>query len=95
MPDDKKTIQPIDAGFDEVAKAMVKTSKEIGSSGNKISILSPKSTAKEISQTQGSLDLGIEMDAEFSFRKTKPHGTLEKVLQLFFKIKCIRSVVFF
>jgi hypothetical protein len=48
-----------------VAKAMVSTSKEISTFPNKINILSSKSTSKEIGPIQGSLDLGIEMDAEF------------------------------
>lgn len=64
MPD-KKTIEPINADFDDVAKAMVSTSKEISNLPSKINILSTKSTPKEISPAQGSLDLGIEMDAEF------------------------------
>lgn len=65
MPNDKKTIEPINADFDDVAKAMVSTPKEISLSPNKISILASKTTSKEISPSQGSFDLGIEMDAEF------------------------------
>lgn len=65
MANDKKTIEPIDADFDEVAKAIVSTPKEISLSPNKISILASKTTSKEISPSQGSFDLGIEMDAEF------------------------------
>lgn len=65
MANDKKIIDPIDADFDEVAKAMLHVSKEISSLPNKISILATKSTSKEISPAQGSFDLGIEMDAEF------------------------------
>ena len=65
MPDDKKTIEPIDADFDEVAKALIRSSKEISPLPNKINILSSKSTSKEIGLSQGSLDLGIEIDAEF------------------------------
>lgn len=65
MPEDNKTIQPINASVDEVAKAMICPSKEIRLLSSQISILSQKSTAKEISPVQGSLDLEIEMDAEF------------------------------
>ena len=65
MPEDKKTIQPINASVDEVAKAMIRSSKEISPLSNQISTLSQNSTSKEISPVQGSLDLRIAMDAEF------------------------------
>lgn len=60
-----KDIEPIDADFDEVAKAMTQSPKGISSLPNKINILSTKLTSKEISSIQGSFDLGIEIDAEF------------------------------
>lgn len=71
MPDDKKTIQPINAPFDDVAKAMLRTQtkpEEITSNTNRISVLAPKSTSKEITRVQGSLDLEVE--------RTSP-GTLQ------------------
>lgn len=67
MPDDKKTIQPINAPFDDVAKAMLRTQtkpEEITSNTNRISVLAPKSTSKEITRVQGSLDLEVERDID-------------------------------
>jgi hypothetical protein len=44
---------------------MGKAPEEISSNANKISVLAPKNTPKEISPKQGSLALGIEKDADF------------------------------
>ncbi|MEZ0169950.1 hypothetical protein [Microvirga sp. TS319] len=44
---------------------MAKSTKEISSSANKISVLAQNSTSKEISQKQASFNLGIEKNADF------------------------------
>lgn len=59
MPDDKKTIEPIDADFDDVAKAMLKVAAPLSSnakglmSNNSLSVATPR---------QGVLDLGVEVE---------------------------------
>ncbi len=67
MPDDKKLIQPIDASFDDVAKAMLSARgkpEEITLKANEISILAPRSASKEITHPQGSLDLEVEREPD-------------------------------
>lgn len=66
MADDKKTIKPIDADFDAVAKAMIKAEspKEITPKGAEISVLAPKNASKEISTGEPELDLGIEAERD-------------------------------
>jgi hypothetical protein len=62
-----KDIEPIDADFDTVAKAMVQVSgkKEITPNASKISTLAAKSAGKEIAASQGVLPLGIEKSGDF------------------------------
>jgi hypothetical protein len=63
MPD----IEPIDASFHDVAKAMVQvpSAKEITQNPPKISVLAAKSAGKEITPAQGVLPLGIEKSGDF------------------------------
>ncbi|SIS36492.1 hypothetical protein [Insolitispirillum peregrinum] len=69
MAKGKHIINPVKGTLDKVSTALVQAGppapKEISLSPNRINILSSKATTKEISQVQGSLDLGIEVDAEF------------------------------
>ena len=62
MPD----IDPIDADFDDVAKAMVHFgAKEITQKATGISMLAAKLSGKEIATSQGVLPLGIEKSGDF------------------------------
>jgi hypothetical protein len=62
MPDDKKIIEPIDADFHAVAKAMLQSQlpKGITPKASGISVLAGKSGSKEISSYEPELDFGIE-----------------------------------
>jgi hypothetical protein len=66
VPDDKKTIEPIGAPFDAVAKAMLRTQppKEITPKAAGISVLAGKSGSKEISPYEPELDFGIETERD-------------------------------
>lgn len=59
MPDDKKIIEPIDAAFDDVAKAMVTPATSFTNQTNVLVAAAPRSPA---TPRQGSLDLGIEVE---------------------------------
>lgn len=59
MPDDKKTIEPIDADFDEVARAMITPATSLS---NKSNALIAKSSQSPATPKQGVLDLGIEVE---------------------------------
>lgn len=59
MPDDKKTIDPLDADFDEVAKAMVSPATPLTSKSKQLSVKSNQSPA---TPKQLKLDLGIEVE---------------------------------
>lgn len=59
MPDDKKTIEPIDAGFDEVAKAMVTPATPLSIKSKALTTISGQRPAPP---QQGVLDLGIEVE---------------------------------
>jgi hypothetical protein len=59
MPDDKKTIEPIDADFDDVAKAMVKVA---GPLSNNVKGLTGKNALAVAAPRQGVLDLGVEVE---------------------------------
>jgi hypothetical protein len=59
MPDDKKMIEPIDAAFDDVAKAMVTPATPLSSNSKVLSPISAQSPAKP---KQLRLDLGIEVE---------------------------------
>lgn len=62
--DPKKIIDPIDADFDEVARSLVKGSKEITKKGREIQVLAPKSGGVEIAPDEPELDLGIEAERD-------------------------------
>lgn len=59
MPDDKKIIPPIDAAFDDVAKAMVSPATSLS---NKINNLPAVSGQRPATPKQLKLDLGIEVE---------------------------------
>lgn len=59
MPDDKKIIEPINAGFDEVAKAMVTPAASLS---NQSKALTTVSGQRPATPKQGVLDLGIEVE---------------------------------
>lgn len=59
MPDDKKTIAPINAAFDDVAKAMVSPATPFGNQNNMLPAVSGQRPA---SPKQLKLDLGIEVE---------------------------------
>lgn len=59
MPDDKKIIDPLDADFDEVAKAMVSPATPNASKSNELVVKSDQSPA---TPKQLKLDLGIEVE---------------------------------
>lgn len=59
MPDDKKMIEPIDADFDAVAKAMVTPAVSLSSKTNTLPSVSGQSPARP---RQLPLDLGIEVE---------------------------------
>lgn len=59
MPDDKKMIEPIDAGFDEVTKAMVSPAGVLSSTTKDLSAISAQTPASQIPLP---LDLGIEVE---------------------------------
>lgn len=59
MPDDKKTIQPIEADFDAVAKAMVTPAPLLSRKTNALTTVSGQTPA---APRQGVLDLGIEVE---------------------------------
>ena len=66
MADNKKIIDPIDANFDEVAKALIQGSerKEITPKAAEIQVLAPKSGGIEITSAEPELDLGIEAERD-------------------------------
>lgn len=57
--DDRKTIEPIDADFDDVAKAMITPATPLSSNSNNLSVKSSQSPAPPL---QLKLDLGIEVE---------------------------------
>lgn len=59
MPDDKKTIEPIDAAFDDVAKAMVTPATSLSNKNNSLMPFSHQTPATPV---QLRLDLGIEVE---------------------------------
>lgn len=59
MPEDKKTIEPIDAGFDDVARAMVTPAPSLSIKSNMLSTISGQTPA---TPRQLTLDLGIEVE---------------------------------
>lgn len=59
MPDDKKIIQPIDAAFDDVARAMVTPATPLSNQTNALSVKKGQSPATPV---QLRLDLGIEVE---------------------------------
>ena len=59
MPDDKKIIEPINAGFDEVAKAMVTPAASLSIKSRALATVSGQRPA---TPQQGVLDLGIEVE---------------------------------
>lgn len=59
MPDDKKTIEPIDAAFDDVARAMVTPATSLSNKNNSLSAKTGQSPAAPV---QLRLDLGIEVE---------------------------------
>ena len=59
MPDDKKIIEPIDADFDEVAKAMVPVATPLSKKNRD---LSGNASIEVAGPRQGVLDLGVEVE---------------------------------
>lgn len=59
MPDDKKTIEPIAAPFDAVAKAMVTPATSLSNNSNALASISRQTPATPV---QLRLDLGIEVE---------------------------------
>jgi len=59
MPDDKKIIPPIDAAFDDVARAMITPATPFPKENN---VMSGKKALTPATPRQGVLDLGIEVE---------------------------------
>ena len=59
MPDDKRIIQPIDADFDKVAKAMVTPATSLAKNNSN---LHAKRRQTPATPRQGVLDLGVEVE---------------------------------